>query len=159
MTDLGVVSSDFCSIAYVINSGEQIVDGADDCQGNNQYAFVWEKGSIADLNTLIPVDSGVQLTVAVGLNERGDIAAQGMLPDGNLHAFLLTPCDENHSGIDGCDYSQVDATAAAQVHTPQGTQTRSGAMQNGIPIGLRGRLLSRMARRYPMPSGTTGSER
>jgi hypothetical protein len=69
---------------------------------------VWEKGSLADLN-LVPIGSGVQLTVAVGMNEGGEIAAQGVLPSGDLHAFLLIPCDENHSGVEGCDYSLVDA--------------------------------------------------
>jgi probable HAF family extracellular repeat protein len=118
MTDLGVVSGDQCSIAYVINSREQVVGGADDCQGNNQHAFVWEKGSIADLNALIPDDSGVQLMAAVGLNDRGEIVAQGVLSNGDLHAFLLIPCDENHPGVEGCDYSMVEAGAVASRPSP-----------------------------------------
>src|SRR5262249_49234499 len=111
MVDLGVIAGDQCSIAYVINAREQVVGGSDDCFGNNPRAFIWENSSIADLNRLIPAGSGVQLTVAVGLNEAGEIAAQGVTSNGDLHAFLLIPCDENHPGLEGCDYSLVDANA------------------------------------------------
>ena len=45
-----------------------------------------------DLNTLVPPDSGVQLTFEASLiNERGEIAAQGVLADGDTHAFVLIP--------------------------------------------------------------------
>ena len=145
MTDLGVVPGDLCSIAYVINSREQVVGGADDCQGNNQHAFVWEKASIADLNALIPDDSGVQLVTAVGLNERGEIVAQGVLSNGDLHAFLLIPCDDNHPNVEGCSYSLVDATTAAgQVRAPQAAQSSTIANENhDRPISLRDRLNGR----------------
>jgi hypothetical protein len=67
---------------------------------------------MADLNALIgPADASVQLNAAVGLNERGEIAVQGTLANGDQHAFLLIPCDEIHPGIDGCDYSMVEASA------------------------------------------------
>ena len=102
------------SIAYVINSHEQIVGGAGDCFGNNPTAFVWEKDPIADLNDLVLMGSGVQLTVAVGINEAGEIAAQGVISNGDLHAFLLVPCDENHPTVEGCDYSLVDVRSGGQ---------------------------------------------
>ncbi len=112
MTDLGVFAGDPCSVAYVINSAGQIVGTSDDCSGNNAHALLWENGSIADLNALIPAGSDVQLTVGLGINEQGQIAAQGLLPNGDIHAFLLTPCDEKHPGQ--CeDYSLIE------VATPQ----------------------------------------
>ena len=107
MTDLGVFAGDQCSVAYVINSGGQTVGTSDDCSGNNAHALLWENGSMSDLNTLIPAGSGVQLTVGLGINEQGQIAAQGLLPNGDIHAFLLTPCDEKHPGE--CeDYSMIE---------------------------------------------------
>jgi probable HAF family extracellular repeat protein len=119
MTDLGVFAGDPCSVAYVTNSAGQIVGTSDDCSGNNAHALLWENGSMADLNTLIPAGSGVQLTVGLGINEQGQIAAQGLLPNGDIHAFLLTPCDEKHPGQ--CeDYSLIE------VATPQSSAPATG---------------------------------
>jgi hypothetical protein len=111
------------------------------------------------LNALIPPDSALYLQFVQNINDRGEIAGMGVDSSGNTHAFLLIPCDEQHHGVEGCDYSQVDATTLAQVRAPQVAQIRSGAMQNGNPIGLRGRLPSAIARRYHMPGGMNGSER
>lgn len=59
------------------------------------------------------------------INDRGEIAGTAVRPNGDLRAFVLIPCDDDHPGIEGCDYSMVDApevannTAAPQ--TPQVT--------------------------------------
>lgn len=114
LTDLGTVDGDPNSVAYGINSAGQIVGGTTQeiYLSTFLHAFLWENGSIADLNELISPGSHVQLVVAPGINEQGQIVAQGSLPNGDLHAFLLTPCDEHHPGIEGCDYSMVEAPAA-----------------------------------------------
>ena len=82
---------------------------------------------MVDLNTLVSSSSGIQLVEAVQINDRGEIAAQGPDTNGNNHAVLLIPCDENHPGVEGCDYDLVDAkTAAAQStarpYVPSATQ-------------------------------------
>ncbi len=92
LTDLGVLAGSACSIAYSVNSRTQIVGTSDDdCHLTNAHAFLWEDGSMSDLNTLIAPGSGVQLVVGLNINERGEIAAQGVLQNGDLHAFLLIP--------------------------------------------------------------------
>jgi hypothetical protein len=68
---------------------------------------------MVDLNTLIPPGSGIDLGGAVSINDRGEINGEGVLPNGDVHAFLLIPCDENHRDIEGCDYSLVDPTTVA----------------------------------------------
>jgi probable HAF family extracellular repeat protein len=46
-----------------------------------------------DLNTLIPPDSGWTLYGAYALNDQGEIVGYGKNPDGQTHAFLLSPAD------------------------------------------------------------------
>jgi hypothetical protein len=47
------------------------------------------------------------------IDDQGQIAAFGMLANGDTHAVLLMPCDENHPGIEGCDYSMLEESATA----------------------------------------------
>jgi len=68
-----------------------------------------------DLNTLILAGSGAVLYEADNLNERGEIVASGLPAGCNDrfscgHIFLLIPCDDDHPGVEGCDYTMVDAT-------------------------------------------------
>ena len=76
--DLGTVDGDPCSRGRAINSKGQIVGGSSDCR-NFLHAFVWQEGGpILDLNTLIPPDSGLQLTNAFNINDRGEILAKSV---------------------------------------------------------------------------------
>jgi probable HAF family extracellular repeat protein len=117
ITDLGTLAADQCSQASSINAKTQIVGVSitDDCTfDNNSRAFLWEGGSIFDLNTLIPAGSALHLQWARGINDRGEIAGSGLDAEENVHAFVLIPCDENHPDVEGCDYSMVDASAATR---------------------------------------------
>jgi probable HAF family extracellular repeat protein len=136
MIDLGSLGNDPISVAFAINSPSQIVGGTMDNNGNWLRAFVWDKGSMADLNSLIPPDPSVQLTVALGINERGEIAVQGVLANTETHAFVLIPCDQGHPDAEGCDYSLVEATSAAQ-------RLAAANQSNQVPKALLQRLHTR----------------
>jgi probable HAF family extracellular repeat protein len=168
MTDLGTLGGDPCSDALSVGSRGQVVGASQSAAGGCDEwttAFLWENGGPSvDLNSLVLSGSGVHLFAGFWTGESGEIVAGGTPPSCDnsetcAHAYVLIPCDEHHPGVEGCDYSMVDATAAAQVHAPQVVQTHSRAMQNGIPIDLRGRLASGLARRYHMPGGLNGSDR
>jgi hypothetical protein len=113
MTDLGSLDRIPFSTALSINSSGQIVGNV----GDALYATLSEDGGpMVDLNTLIPANPGLVLWNALYINDRGEIAAQGTLSNGDVHSFVLIPCDENHPGVAGCDYDLIDAeTAAAHV--------------------------------------------
>jgi probable HAF family extracellular repeat protein len=54
-------------------------------------ATLWQDGVPYDLNTLIPADSGWELTNALGINNRGQIIGRGGYRFGKGQYFLLTP--------------------------------------------------------------------
>jgi probable HAF family extracellular repeat protein len=123
ITDLGTTDNDPCSNAFDINAQGQIVGGSQslaECQGegDSTTAFLWENGSIVDLNALIPPGSALYLVEGNVINDQGEIAGYGVDANGNSHAFLLIPCDSNHPDKEGCDYSQVDAATAAVLYRP-----------------------------------------
>jgi hypothetical protein len=74
---------------------------------------------MVDLNTLIPSHPDLQLTRALYINDRGEIAVQGNFSTGVIHALVLIPCDENHPDVSGCDYSLADASSLAPNATPR----------------------------------------
>jgi probable HAF family extracellular repeat protein len=130
MIDLGVLPGDSCANAYYVNSRGQVVgtsENSDLCRiPTGEHAFLWEdSGPMVDLNTVIPSGSSLDLTFAVAINDRGEIAGFGV-PAGCApqdvglcgHAYVLIPCDDDHANVEGCDYSMVDASVAATQVSP-----------------------------------------
>ena len=115
MTDLGTFAGG-CPTGTSVNVSAQVV-GFDSCAG---LPFLSEDGApIVDLNTLVPPNSGLQLNELGNINDRGEISINGNDVNNNNHSVVLIPCDENHPGIAGCDYSLVDAATAAAQSTPR----------------------------------------
>jgi probable HAF family extracellular repeat protein len=123
--DLGTVAGDACSSATAINSRNQVVGTSTDCM-NALHAFVWEAGSpMRDLNTLIAPGSGLELTRAIDINDRGEILAQsrpvGTSPsdDDDLgHVVLLIPCrDIAHQG--NCSSQTPSNNTATAISPPE----------------------------------------
>jgi probable HAF family extracellular repeat protein len=154
-TDLGVITGYAFSFADAINSKGQITGGLTNtdgsCPPNDSAAFLWENGDMVDLNTLVPPHPGVQLTGCDAyINDRGDILTLGNLSDGDTHAFLLTPCDDNHGDSGNCEERTGGATATAQssstlvMQNPR-TTAEGSSSTNDRTSAVRGRL----GRRYP----------
>jgi uncharacterized membrane protein len=126
MKDLGLLYADTAGTAYSVNAKDQavgvttacnIVNLDDSCEGPVFHSFLWENGSIVELQALLVPGSGITLScahcgeAAYNINDSGEIAGQGVLSNGDTRVILLIPCDENHPNVEGCDYSLVNAAA------------------------------------------------
>jgi probable HAF family extracellular repeat protein len=148
MTDLGNLAGDCSSQATSINSRGQIVgNGSIDCN-NEAHAILFENGGTpTDLNTLVPPGSTVTVLNAFNINDRGEIAGYGVLPNGDARAVLLIPCDEDHPDIEGCDYDTVEAVTEAPVRSAQTTTAPAAASATKLPPTELARFRSLMAGR------------
>jgi probable HAF family extracellular repeat protein len=115
MTDLGTLS-DPCSRALSINEDGQIVGVTSPCGGEFTRAFLWENGGpLVDLNSLIVNGSGFTVREGDFINDAGEIAGRAILPNGDVHAVILIPCDDDHAIVQGCDYEPGEQGTATAV--------------------------------------------
>jgi hypothetical protein len=92
-----------------------IVDKRGNDCGRSGHDDSWENGGLmVDLNNLVSPSSSLHVAQGINVNDRGEIAAMGHDAAGSDHSLLLIPCDENHRGSEGCDYSLLDSAAATQ---------------------------------------------
>jgi probable HAF family extracellular repeat protein len=158
LTNLGTVDGDPCSVANSINEKGQVVgESSPQCfaprPAPNNHGFLWKSGGPAiDLNTLVNPGTGLQLTCPCSINDRGEIDGTAADAGGNTHATLLIPCDDDHPGIESCDYSSIDASAVALL-PPTKTSSAQPTVANpkgpsglGIPLHLRSLFMNRYRR-------------
>ncbi len=91
--DLGPLPGFVSSEAMGINNDGDIVGHSVSNWGSGQqiHAFICPAGGqMQDLNSLVPANSGWELTWASGINDEGQIAGTGTY-NGRRHAYLLTP--------------------------------------------------------------------
>src|SRR5439155_1072417 len=124
MADLGTLHGDTFSKPFAINSQGQVVGEScpQSCENHlHDRAVLWENGSIFELNSLITNrHSGLKLTIAFAINDRGEIDGIGTPPRCHFdtvcgHAFLLSPCAEI---TQGCKDDAQDTAAANQNPAP-----------------------------------------
>jgi probable HAF family extracellular repeat protein len=97
MQDLGTLSGDVASVSISINDAGSAV-GASLDPSFNPRAFLWEKGVMTDLNTLIAGDSPLYLLTGCSINSRGEITGLGQTSTGEIHTYLATPAQGFASG-------------------------------------------------------------
>jgi probable HAF family extracellular repeat protein len=144
MTDLGSVAGDGCSNAFSINSKGQVVGQSFGCdQSSTSHAFLWETGGpMVDLNALVSPPSNIKLTEAQFINDRGEIAGVAVLPNEDVHAFLLIPRkkdDDNaaDSAIAAGDREDEESIAQSSENPAHGTLARE--MKAALHARLAGR--------------------
>jgi len=109
---------------------------------------------MVDLNLLVPPGSGVHLSAAEAINDRGEMVVAGAPPGCDVlneacqHIYALIPCDEEHPPSDSCDYRLVNADATASDQPAQTAAVRSS------PSEARTRFISmiRGHRGFRMPA-------
>jgi probable HAF family extracellular repeat protein len=160
ITDLGTLDGDCFSLASAINSNRQIVGQSFSCDFSTVRAVLWENGSIIDLNTVIPANSGLFLVDGFNINNRGEILGQGFPPgvqngDFGGHDFLLIPCEQDEMDSNSCSgnddaernttnrgkatyTSQVQPPAAQPNLTPSEMKDRVRAILINRNRGFRG---------------------
>ena len=149
MTSLGALDGDPCSQGNAINEKGQIVGESASCDFLTvQRAFLWERGSMFDLNRLIPANSSLTLSAAWNINDRGEIVGVGVPPGGSTntdfvgHLFLLIPCDEQHPKIEGCDYELMDEASSNRFQAAATLQMTSDEVKLAAPVLAQLRSLS-----------------
>jgi probable HAF family extracellular repeat protein len=139
MTDLGTVAGDHVCDAFSINSKRQVVGEASPMHQLDGAALGWlweDSGPIVDLNQLVLPGSDLTVVGASYINDRGEIAGVGSLPNGDVHAILLIPdgdCD------DACEAriaaSQIVAATVPVKTMTNGRKTNQAARSTGRHFG------------------------
>jgi probable HAF family extracellular repeat protein len=90
LKSLGMLGGRWSSAKSINNLGRIVGNSDVDLDGIFSHAFLYESGSMLDLNDLIGPDSGWVLESAIGINDAGQIAGNGLL-NGQRRVFLLDP--------------------------------------------------------------------
>ena len=111
--DLGTVDGDQCAYALSINARRQVVGISGTLNCDSPRAFLWEEGGpMVDLNDLVVAGADIQVAFAYTINDRGEIAGLGFLPNGDEHAVLLIPCGSGEA-VCANESSRVSAHPAS----------------------------------------------
>lgn len=121
--DLGTVPGDECSQGWALDSNDTVVGISlpYPCDFSVAHAFIWERGSMADLNTLVAPHPGLQLVYAQGINDAGEIVGIGVPPGVSPadveqlgHAYALVPISDEEFDREVRDAGDANLEVAAR---------------------------------------------
>ena len=131
--DLGVIPGDVISGAFGLNDRGEVVGGSCD-QNFNCRAYLWQDGLMTDINTLVkPGSTPLYLVFGNDINSQGEIAAYAFdQSNGEFHAAVAIPCDEEHADNQACSDDS------------QGTSAATGGPRATLPENVRKQLSKRL---------------
>lgn len=110
MQSLGTLPGDTNSTGLGMNDRGDVVGGSFTDPFENTRAFLWQNGVMHDLHALIVGNSPfVQLLVAFGINDVGQIVGIGLTNTGEVHGFLATP----RNGVGEGESSSLESEGVA----------------------------------------------
>jgi probable HAF family extracellular repeat protein/YD repeat-containing protein len=135
MHALGTLGGWF-SQASAINDLGQIVGFSNIASGRFD-AFLYENGTMIDLNSLLPAGSDFSyLHYATGINDRGQIVGSGITTGGQTHDYLLTPLNQPTLNVkDGGTYTSNPMSATATAVGTDGKTAVVGSFTYNYYVG------------------------
>lgn len=136
--DIGTLPGDSVSLAFGTNDKRQVVGGSCvDITLSRCRAFLWRNGVMVDVNSLVPAGSTpLYLFFGNDINSRGEIAAYAFdKSNGEFHAAVAIPCDEQHTRVEGCENR-----ASAQSVMPTTSARPKVALTDGVSKQILKRL-------------------
>jgi probable HAF family extracellular repeat protein len=94
LRDLGTLGGTV-SVGLGLNDQGEVIGYSDTTLPNVHHAFYYDGQVLQDLNDLV-TDHDFSLLEAVAINEKGVILANGKNAEGQNHALLLTPVDQEN---------------------------------------------------------------
>jgi probable HAF family extracellular repeat protein len=149
ITDLGVAAGWPCSTALDINAGGQIIIDTGICGVGGGPGLLWENGGPSvDLNALVEPGATITVGDVNYINDRGEIAVTGTLPNGDQHAVLLVP-----NGI--CDGTCEAEIAASQNSSTSAPNVATMTQASESSVSPANQLRNRFGQRYHPSSQPT----
>jgi probable HAF family extracellular repeat protein len=139
MSDLGTLAGGDTSWAFGINDSGRVV-GTSNVTGGDFHAFVWEDGTMYDVNDVLDPNDGWEMLWATAVNSDGEITGWATNGSGDTQAVLLTQACSGGAEWGGPppdEAEPVDLETEGALLTP--TACGAGACGAGAaPFGLLG---------------------